>query len=87
MGTSVYEGKAKTLGVAILKLLELKKYFLHLWIPQSLRVAKSTDSNDFVKVASELKSMNSQFCHMTQYPIFSRDLLADKLSDTAVLVI
>ena len=54
---------------------------------QSLKVAKSTDLNDFVKVASELKSMNSQFCHMTQYPIFSRDLLADKLSDTAVLVI
>ena len=52
---------------------------------QSLKVGKSTDSYDSIKVASGSKSMYSQFCQMTQYSIFSREPLTDKSSNSAFL--
>ena len=52
-----------------------------------MKVAKSTDLHESVKVASGSKSMHSQFLHMTQYSILSRDPLTDKSSNFAFLVI
>ena len=56
-------------------------------LSQSLKVAKSTDLYDFVKVALGSKSMHSQFCLMSQYSIFSRDPLIDEFSNSAFLEI